>query len=68
MGTVSALDSLLSSSSSSSSIDLSSILEAAYGASSSGLDVTAAVNSAITAARAPGKCIDPDPDGCDESR
>jgi flagellar hook-associated protein 2 len=53
MGTVSALDSLLSSSSSSSSIDLSSILEAAYGASSSGLDVTAAVNSAITAARAP---------------
>jgi flagellar hook-associated protein 2 len=53
MGTVSALSSLLSSATSSSSIDLSSILEAAYGASSSGLDVTAAVNSAVTAARAP---------------
>ena len=54
MSSVSALDSLLSSSSSSSSaIDLSSILQAATGASSSGIDVTAAVNSAITAARAP---------------
>lgn len=54
MSSISALDSLLSgSSSSSSSIDLSSILEAAMGASSPGLDVTAAVNSAVTAAEAP---------------
>jgi flagellar hook-associated protein 2 len=52
MSSVSALNSLLSGSSSS-SIDLSSILQAALGASSPGLDVTAAVNSAITAARAP---------------
>jgi len=50
MSSISALNSLLSSSS---SIDLSSILEAALGASSPGLDVTAAVNSAITAAEAP---------------
>ena len=49
----SALSSLLSSMSSSSSIDLSSILQAALGASSEGIDVTAAVNSAVTAARAP---------------
>lgn len=47
----SALSSLLSGSSS--SVDLSSILEAAFGASSPGLDVTAAVNSAVTAAEAP---------------
>jgi flagellar hook-associated protein 2 len=53
MSSVSALDSLLSSGSSSSSIDLSSILEAALGASTPGLDVTAAVNSAVTAAEAP---------------
>lgn len=52
MSSVSALNSLLSGSSSS-SIDISSILEAAMGASSSGIDVTAAVNSAVTAARAP---------------
>lgn len=52
MSSISALDSLLSGSSSS-SIDLSSILEAAMGASSPGLDVTAAVNSAVTAAEAP---------------
>jgi len=52
MSSVSALNSLLSSSSSP-SIDLSSILQAAMGASSSGIDVTAAVNSAISAARAP---------------
>ncbi len=52
MSSVSALNTLLSSSSSS-SIDLSSILQAATGASSSGIDVTAAVNSAIAAARAP---------------
>jgi len=51
----SALSSLLSSSSSNpaSNYDLSSILEAALGASSPGLDVTAAVNSAVTAAEAP---------------
>ena len=49
----SSLSSLLSSMSSSSSIDLSSILEAALGASSPGIDVTAAVNSAVTAAQAP---------------
>ncbi len=53
MSSVSALNSLLSSSTSSSGIDLSSILQAAYGASSSGIDVTSAVNAAITAARAP---------------
>jgi flagellar hook-associated protein 2 len=52
MSSVSALSSLLGSSASS-GIDLSSILEAAYGASSPGLDVTSAVSSAITAARAP---------------
>jgi flagellar hook-associated protein 2 len=52
MSSLSALNSLLSGSSSS-GVDLSSILEAAYGASSSGLDVTAAVNSAVTAAEAP---------------
>jgi flagellar hook-associated protein 2 len=49
----SSLSSLLSSASSSSGIDISSILEAALGASSPGIDVTAAVNSAITAAEAP---------------
>jgi flagellar hook-associated protein 2 len=50
----SALGSLLSgSSSSNSAIDLSSILEAAFGASSSGIDVTSAVNSAVSAAQAP---------------
>lgn len=50
----SSLSSLLSSmSSSSSSIDLSSILEAALGSSSPGIDVTAAVNAGVTAARAP---------------
>lgn len=49
----SALSSLLSGSSSSSSIDLSSILQAALGASSAGIDVTSAVNAAVSAARAP---------------
>lgn len=54
MSSISALNSLLSSlPSSTSSINLSQILEAALGASSPGLDVTAAVNSAITAAEAP---------------
>jgi len=49
----SALSSLLSSGSNSSSIDLSSILQAALGASTPGIDVTSAVNAAVTAARAP---------------
>ena len=49
----SSLSSLLSSASSSSGIDISSILEAATGAASPGIDVTAAVNSAVTAAEAP---------------
>jgi flagellar hook-associated protein 2 len=55
MSSVSALNSLLSSSSTSaaSSIDLSQILQAATGASSVGIDVTAAVNSAVSAAQAP---------------
>ena len=54
MSSISALNSLLSSSSTSSSgIDLSSLLEAATGASSPGIDVTAAVNAAVTAAQAP---------------
>lgn len=53
MSSVSALNSLLSSASSTSAIDISSILQAAMGSSSTGIDVTAAVNSAITAARAP---------------
>lgn len=48
----SALSSLLSGSSAS-SVDISSILEAAMGASSPGIDVTAAVNAAVTAAEAP---------------
>ena len=51
MSSVSALNSLLSSSSN--GIDISSILQAATGASSSGLDVTSAVNAAVTAAEAP---------------
>lgn len=53
MSSLSALNSLLGSSSSSSSIDLSAILEAATGASSEGLDVNAAVSSAVSAAEAP---------------
>lgn len=53
MSSVSALNSLLSSADPSSSIDLSSILEAAMGASTPGLDVTSAVNAAVTAAEAP---------------
>jgi flagellar hook-associated protein 2 len=52
MSSLSALDSLLGGSSSS-SVDISQILEAALGASSPGIDVTAAVNSAVTAAEAP---------------
>ena len=54
MSSVSALNSLLSSSTTSaSSIDLSSILQTTTNASSSGIDVTSAVNAAITAAQAP---------------
>lgn len=53
MSSISALDSLLNSSSSSSSINLSQILQAAFGASSSGIDVNSAVSAAITAAEAP---------------
>jgi flagellar hook-associated protein 2 len=53
MSSTSALNSLLSSSSSASAIDLSAILEAATGSSSEGIDVTAAVNAAVSAAEAP---------------
>ena len=53
MSSVSALNSLLDSTSSTSSIDLSQILQAATGASTPGIDVTAAVNAAVTAAQAP---------------
>lgn len=53
MSSVSSLNSLLSSTTSTTTIDLSSILQAATGASSSGIDVTSAVNSALSAARAP---------------
>ncbi len=49
----SSLASLLGSSSPSNGIDLSSLLEAATGASTEGIDVTAAVNAAVTAAEAP---------------
>jgi flagellar hook-associated protein 2 len=38
---------------STSGVDLSSLLQAMYGAQSSGIDVTSAVNSAVAAARAP---------------
>ena len=56
MGSVSSVNSLLSSatsSSSSQSTDLSSLLAAATGATSVGIDVTAAVNAAVYAAQAP---------------
>jgi flagellar hook-associated protein 2 len=53
MSSISGLDSLLSSSSAASAIDLSSILEAATGSSSPGIDVNAAVSASITAAEAP---------------
>lgn len=55
MSSISALDSLLNSanSSSSSSINLSQILQAAFGASSSGIDVNSAVSASLTAAEAP---------------
>lgn len=50
MSSVSSLNSLLSSTS---GIDISSILQAATGSSSSGIDVAAAVNASVTAAQAP---------------
>jgi len=50
MSSVSSLNSLLSSTS---GIDISSILQAATGSSSAGIDVTSAVNAAVTAAQAP---------------
>jgi flagellar hook-associated protein 2 len=53
MSSVSALNSLLSGSNSADAIDLSQILEAATGASTPGIDVTSAVNAAITAAEGP---------------
>jgi flagellar hook-associated protein 2 len=53
MSSTSALNTLLGSTSSSSGIDLSQILQAATGASATGIDVTSAVNAAVTAARAP---------------
>ncbi|HUD22290.1 MAG TPA: flagellar filament capping protein FliD [Acidobacteriaceae bacterium] len=53
MSSVSALNSLLASTSSSTTINLSQILQAATGASTPGIDVTAAVSAAVTAAQAP---------------
>lgn len=55
MGSVSSLNSLLSSSSTSSapSVNISSLLSAASGSASTGIDVTAAVNAAVYAAQAP---------------
>ena len=53
MSSISALNALLSGSSSSSSINLTQILQAALGASSPGIDVNAAVSAAVTAAEAP---------------
>lgn len=49
----SALSSLLNGGSSSSGIDISSIIQALTGSSSSGIDVTTAVTAAVTAAEAP---------------
>jgi len=57
MSSISALNTLLSSASSSSSsasgVNLSQLLEAALGASSEGIDVNAAVSSAVSAAEGP---------------
>lgn len=50
MSTTSALNALLNSSA---GVDISDILEAATGASTPGIDVTSAVNAAVTAAQAP---------------
>jgi flagellar hook-associated protein 2 len=53
MSSTSALNSLLASASSTSGIDISSLLQAATGASTAGIDVTSAVSAAVTAAEAP---------------
>ena len=53
MSSTSLLGSLLSSANTSTAADLSTILQAATGAATPGIDVTAAVNSAVTAAQAP---------------
>ena len=53
MSSVSSINSLLSSATSSSSIDLSSLLTAATGSTSTGIDVSSAVSAAIYAAQAP---------------
>jgi flagellar hook-associated protein 2 len=53
MSSISALNSLLGGSSNSSGIDISSIIQALTGSSSSGIDVTTAVTAAVTAAEAP---------------
>jgi flagellar hook-associated protein 2 len=53
MSSSSSLNSLLASASSSTGIDISSLLEAATGASTPGIDVTNAVNAAVSAAQAP---------------
>ena len=53
MSSSSLLGSLLGSSNSATAVDISSILEAAMGASTPGLDVTSAVSSAVTAAEGP---------------
>ena len=59
MGSISSVNSLLSSAltgssaASGSGIDLSSILQAATGSTSGGIDVTAAVTAALNADRAP---------------
>ncbi len=53
MSSLSALDSLLSGTNAADAIDLSQILQAATGASTPGIDVTSAVNAAVTAAEAP---------------
>jgi flagellar hook-associated protein 2 len=53
MSSTSLLSSLLGSSNSSTAVDISSILEAAMGASTPGIDVTSAVSSAVTAAEGP---------------
>jgi flagellar hook-associated protein 2 len=53
MSTTSLLNSLAGSANATTAANLSSILQAATGAYSAGIDVTAAVNSAVTAAQAP---------------
>ncbi|HZP04935.1 MAG TPA: flagellar filament capping protein FliD [Terracidiphilus sp.] len=53
MSSISALNALLGSSNSSSTINLTEILQAALGASSPGIDVNSAVNAAVSAASAP---------------